>query len=718
MKPDTRVTTTTTGKAAAGNDSSAGGDGLLRILLVEDSELDAELVLHELGRHKLAFMSQRVWVEGDLVNALADFSPDVILSDYSMPNMDGLRSLQIARELASDVPFIFVSGTIGEERAIEALRNGATDYVLKTNLGRLGPAVRRAMREAGDREARMALETSRQQLATILEATPDFVCICDVNMTMKYVNAGGQAVLDLPAFPEEGLRAERYLPQQTREMLRRIAIPHVLQFGTWRGEAELMDSRAQLIPVSLVLIAHPNPDGTIEFLSTIARDVRDRKEYESQIRYLANYDALTGLPNRSLLQDRTLQAIGHSQRTNSPLAMLVLDIDRFTLINESFGEAIGDHVLREVSARMQRAVREGDTIARLSADAFVVLLTDLERPNDALTLANKITDAIGIPMQIEGREFQISATAGISIFPRDGEDMDTLLRNANSALHRAKSQRRGGSQFYNAAMTDEAINRIEAEANVRSALRRNELVLYYQPQFDVHTRRLTGVEALLRWVHPGRGIVPPVQLIPIAEEIGLMPLIGDWVLQTACAQAVAWDKAGYEPIRMCVNVSVSQLHAGNLVERVQWILKTTGLPASRLELEITESGLMENVAESTKVLEQLKELGLYLAIDDFGTGYSSLSYLSRLPIDRLKIDQSFIARMMADKNDHEIVQAVLSLAQVLELDVIAEGVETEDQLAFLVTKGCPEAQGYLISRPVPTEKLTSFLVRKAGPAAG
>ncbi|MDB5800679.1 MAG: hypothetical protein JWL63_1618 [Rhodocyclales bacterium] len=684
----------------------------LRVLLVEDSELDAELVMHELARHDLVFTTKRVWREPDLVMALADFAPNVILSDYSMPSMNGLRSLQIAHELASDVPFIFVSGTIGEERAIEALKNGATDYVLKTNLGRLGPAVQRAIREAVDREARQSLEVARQQLATILEATPDFVCICDVNMMMKYVNAGGQEVLELPVLPKGGLRAEEYLPPTTREMLMQTAIPHVMKFGTWRGETELMNARGQFIPVSLVLIAHPNPDGSIEFLSTIARDVRDRKEYESQIRYLANYDALTGLPNRSLLQDRTAQAIRHSQRSGNPLALLVIDLDRFTLINESFGQAVGDQVLREAAARIQKLARDEDTVARLSADSFVILVVDVERADDALILANEITDAIGMPMVFDDRELQVSATAGVTLFPRDGEDMETLLRNANSALHRAKHQRHGGAQFYNSEMTDEAVNRIEAEANVRSALRRNELVLYYQPQFEAGSRRITGVEALLRWMHPGRGIVAPAQLIPIAEEIGLMPTIGDWVLQAACAQAVAWDKQGYEPIRMSVNVSVSQLHTGNLVERVKWILKSTGLPASRLELEITESGLMDNVAESAKVLKELKALGLFIAIDDFGTGYSSLSYLSRLPIDRLKIDQSFIARMIVDKNDREIVQAVLSLARVLELDVIAEGVETAEQLEFLVANGCPQAQGYLVSRPLSQEKMNAFLVMR------
>ncbi len=363
------------------------------------------------------------------------------------------------------------------------------------------------------------------------------------------------------------------------------------------------------------------------------------------------------------------------------LALLVINLDRFALVNESFGQVLGDQVLREVAERIQRLARDEDTVARLSADSFVILVVDVERSRTThWLLANEITDAIGMPMTFEGRELQISATAGVTLFPRDGEDMETLLRNANSALHRAKTQRHGGAQFYNSEMTDDAINRIEAEASVRAALRRNELVLYYQPQFEAGSRRITGVEALLRWMHPGRGIVAPAQLIPIAEEIGLMPTIGDWVLQAACAQAVAWDKQGYAPIRMSVNVSVSQLHTGNLVERVKWILRTTGLPASRLELEITESGLMDNVEESAKVLKELKALGLFIAIDDFGTGYSSLSYLSRLPIDRLKIDQSFVARMITDKNDREIVQAVLSLARVLKLDVIAEGVETAEQL--------------------------------------
>ncbi|MFT3735612.1 MAG: EAL domain-containing protein [Rhodocyclaceae bacterium] len=690
----------------------------VRILFVEDSELDAELAMHELTRHDLSFISRRVWRENDLMQELADFDPHLVLSDYSMPNMDGLRSLQIVNEMAQETPFIFVSGTIGEERAIEALTNGATDYVLKTNLSRLGPAVQRALREASDRETRQVLEVSRRQLADILEATPDFVCICNIDMTMTYINAGGLQVLNLPELPLEGLPAERYLPAEARELIRHTAIPHVYQHGTWRGETELLTTRGELIPVSLALIAHPNPDGSIEFLSTIARDVRDRKEYESRIRYLANYDALTGLPNLSLLQDRTAQAILHHQRSETPMALLVVDLDRFTLVNDSFGQAAGDAVLCEIADRIQRLADEEDTVARISADTFVLLLRHAERPDDALLQAKRVTDAINMPVQLTDRELQVSATAGIALFPRDGEDLETLLRNANSALHRAKSQQRGGAQFYDPVMTDEAIQRMEAEASVRLALRRNELMLYYQPQFDVATRRLTGVEALLRWRHPVQGIMAPAALIPIAEDIGLMPAVGDWVLQTACAQAMAWQQQGYAPLRMSVNVAVSQLSDGKFVSRVQQVLDASGLPPALLELEITESGLMANVAESTRILQELKAIGVSIAIDDFGTGYSSLSYLSRLPIDRLKIDQSFISRMMRDKNDREIVLAVLSLARVLKLQVIAEGVETEEQLAMLLTDGCGEAQGYLMSHPLPQEVLstTHFLPPADGKA--
>ncbi|HEX5125101.1 MAG TPA: GGDEF domain-containing response regulator [Rhodocyclaceae bacterium] len=568
-------------------DASHDGDPL-RVLLIEDSAPDAELALYELRRQGLHFISKRVWQEPELVEALRTFAPNIILSDYSMPNMNGLRAFQITRELARDIPFIFLSGTIGEERAIEALTSGAVDYILKSNLARLGPAVARAVRE-----------------------------------------------------------------------------------------------------------------------------VSERKEYEQRIRYLANFDDLTGLPNRTLLQDRAVQAILHCRRSNAVLTLAVVDIDRFTLVNEGFGRAVGDQLLQEVASRIRSTVSESDTVVRLSADVFVVLSVESARADDSLVLANGIIETINETIAIQGRELQVGATIGIALFPRDGDDLDTLLRNAESALHRAKQQSRGGVQFYNSQMTDEAIERIENEANVRSALRRGELTLNYQPQFEVQSRRIIGVEALLRWNHPTRGLLPLGQLISIAEEIGAIHAIGTWVLEEACTQAMTWIREGYEPIRMSVNVSTFQLQANGFVETVERILHSSGLPPTQLELEITESALMADVKESAHVLTRLKALGLSIAIDDFGTGYSSLSYLSRFPIDHLKIDRSFIAQMMEDPHDYEIVLAVLSLAKVLGMSVIAEGVETEAQLARLAANNCPEAQGYLVSRPLVADKVSAFLVARS-----
>lgn len=682
----------------------------MRVLLVEDQATDAELTLYELKRHGLNVDSHRVWQEADLIEALGEFNPDVILSDYSMPAMDGLRSLELARTRSPEVPFLFVSGTIGEERATHALKNGAVDYVLKTNMARLGPAVERAVREAREHRDHQRMEAARRRLAAILETTPDFVGICDMALKLQYLNRGGLALLRVDgALPAQGMPADAYLPEALRNTLMQDAIPYATHNGTWEGEADLIAHDGSHIPTSLMLIVHAGEGKQVEFVSLIARDLRERKGYESHIRYLANFDALTDLPNRALLHDRALQAINHCRRTGDSLALMLIDIDRFALVNEGYGQATGDRLLKEIASRITCAVPADATVARMSADTFAVLASDLPRPDDALVLATGLADAINQPMLMDDRELQVSATIGITLFPRDGDTLDSLLRNAESALSRAKHNHRGGIQFYNAEMTDLAIERIEAEASVRSALRRGELELFYQPQFDVLSRQVIGVEALIRWRHPKRGLLSPAQLIPVAEEIGVIGAIGAWALEQACMQVIEWDRLGAFPIRIGVNVSPHQLQSEGFVELVQKVLAQSGLPPARLELEITESALMADVAESTRVLKRLKSLGVSIAVDDFGTGYSSLAYLSRFPIDRLKVDQSFVSRMSEDQHDHEIVQAVLSLARALKLSVIAEGVETEAQLRMLAASGCGEAQGYLVGRPVPPDGMMAFL---------
>ncbi|HEY9379856.1 MAG TPA: diguanylate cyclase, partial [Burkholderiales bacterium] len=488
-----------------------------RVLMVEDSALDEKMIQRHLQRHGLVAEFRRVWTADDFRTTLSAFSPHVILSDYSMPTFDGKTALRMARELAPDVPFIFVSGTIGEERAIEALKNGATDYVIKTNLARLGPAVESALRQAADNYARKEAEEARGRLIEILEATTDFVAICDTQNRIEYLNAGACRLLGRSREALLGQDADSIYPLWAHQLLMREAIPSTLRDGSWLGESALMTDENEEIPVSQVVVAHRDRNGEVRFFSTIARDIRERKAYESRISYLANFDGLTGLPNRALLHDRALQSIAHAKRIGRQLAVAVINIDHFALVNGGYGRATGDQLLREIASRITNAIRDGDTVARLDADSYAVLLADVTTSNGVIAAAYKITQALRSPLRINDRELRVTATLGISLFPRDGEDPDSVLRNADSAMRRAKEQERGGVQFYTAKMTSEAVERIEIATSLQTAVSRGELAVHYQPQFDIRTRRITGVEALLRWFNPQRGTIPPDRFIPLAE---------------------------------------------------------------------------------------------------------------------------------------------------------------------------------------------------------
>ena len=679
-----------------------------RVLMVEDSTLDEKMIQRHLQRHGLVAEFRRVWTADDFRAALSSFSPHIILSDYSMPAFDGKTALRMARELAPETPFIFVSGTIGEERAIEALKNGATDYVIKTNLARLGPSVESALRQAADNYARKEAEEARGRLIEILEATTDFVAICDTQNRIEYLNAGACRLLGRSREELLGQSAEVIYPLWAHQLLAREAMPSTLRDGSWLGESALMTEDNEEIPVSQVVVAHRDRNGEARFFSTIARDIRERKAYESRISYLANFDGLTGLPNRALLRDRALQAIAHAKRIGRQLAVATINIDHLALINGGYGRATGDQLLREIASRITGATRDGDTVARLDADSYAVLLTDVTTSNEVIAAAYRITQAIRPPLHINDRELHVTATLGISLFPRDGEDPDSLLRNADSAMRRAKQQERGAVQFYTAQMTSEAVERIEITTALQTAVSRGELAVHYQPQFDIRTHRITGVEALLRWFNPQRGTIPPDRFIPLAEESGTIRSIGEWVLTQACADAMKWRDAGLAVPRIGINISARQLQSG-IVGAVENALANSGLHPSVLELEVTESGLITDADESIDTLRRLKTLGVSIAIDDFGTGYSSLSYLSRFPLDRLKIDRSFVQRMTADANNRQIVQAIVSLARTLNLDVIAEGVETEEQRKMLADDCCSEGQGYLVSPAISADEIVAFL---------
>jgi diguanylate cyclase (GGDEF)-like protein/PAS domain S-box-containing protein len=677
----------------------------IRVLFIEDSEVDVELALRSLEQGGFEVSWDRVDQEADLKRFLGSSKPQAILSDFSMPRFDGVDALRLAKELAPGIPFIFLSGTIGEERAIEAIRLGATDYVLKNNMRRLSTVVRRALAEAAERERIRAAEEERERLVQVLEATSDYVGISDPDGRIVYMNAAGRKLTGAPQSGDVGKSVTDIFPQWAGEAGRR---PAVGRESPWHGESVLMGGDGMEIPVSQVIVAHKDLE-SVRFFSTIARDIRERKAYEAQLRYFANYDQLTGVPNRSLLGDRTLQAIAHARRAGRPAALLVMNLDRFKLVNESHSHGAGDTLLRMVADRLRGAVREGDTVARLGADAFTVLATDLARPDDVLPVVRKIREAMHSPFWLEGRDLHVTLSIGASIYPRDGEEFDILLRNADAAMHRVKADGRNGFQFYAAAMTRQATDRIELENELRLALEKKQLEIHYQPQVVLADGRIVGAEALMRWHHEERGWIPPMQFVPVAEDSDLIHPLGQFALVQSCRQLKAWDRAGQVLLRLAVNVSARQFSSPGFVESVDRAVRAAELEPGRVELELTEGVLVENREEATDILNRLKALGVHIAVDDFGTGYSSLSYLSRLPIDCLKIDRSFVTRIHQLGPDAAIAQAVISLAHSLGLRVIAEGVETREQLEFLRSHGCEQGQGYLFSAAVPPEAMMMFL---------
>lgn len=449
----------------------------------------------------------------------------------------------------------------------------------------------------------------------------------------------------------------------------------------------------------------------------LQEEVAEREQAEERVMHLANHDALTGLPNRRLLIDRLGQALALAHRENHQVAVLFMDLDRFKTINDSLGHMTGDALLQNVARRLSETLREGDTVSRLGGDEFVVVLPSLDQPKAAEKVALKLVDALAPPIDLGGQELRVSASIGISLFPEDGCDTETLLRNADSAMYHAKDMGRNNYQFFMEQMNVAAAERLRLENDLHRALERQEFELHFQPRVSVANGLACGIEALIRWRHPERGLVLPEHFIPVAEDTGLIVPIGEWVINEACRQGTAWCAAGLPQIPVAVNLSPRQFRQSNLVDTVARAIDRHGWPCNLLELEITEGVLMQQTSDTLKTLEALNRLGVGLAIDDFGTGYSSLSYLKRFPVDFLKIDQSFVRDIAVDPDDATIVTAIIGLAHSLGLTVVAEGVENASQLDFIRDAGCDEAQGYHIGRPMPAGQMAEWLLanRPSGP---
>lgn len=446
-------------------------------------------------------------------------------------------------------------------------------------------------------------------------------------------------------------------------------------------------------------------------LNRAIRYTIERKHAETEIKRLAYYDTLTELPNRLLLVDRLRQAIVLAERDKSSVALLFLDLDHFKRINDTLGHAYGDRLLKIAADRILSCLRSTDTVARLGGDEFVVVLQMVADPENVVRVAGKILETLKLPVNFEDHEIYTSTSIGIALYPNDGMSVDELLKNADLAMYQAKESGRNNYQFFSHDMNEKAIHRQRIETNLRHAIAHHEFFLEYQPQLDIRTRAIIGFEALVRWNHPEIGIIPPNDFIHIAEETGLILPLGDWILHTACQQAKIWLDQGNQWLRIAVNISARQFNQENFVSKVVEILRQTELPAENLELELTESVIMAHADRNVMALKELKSIGIRLAIDDFGTGYSSLSYLKHFPIDRLKIDRSFVQDIITDSDDAAIAKAIIVMAHSLKLNVVAEGVEQQDQLDFLHSHNCDELQGFLLSRPLSVTAVTDFLAK-------
>ncbi|SDY35881.1 EAL domain-containing protein [Nitrosomonas sp. Nm58] len=802
----------------------------LHFLFIEDTEDDALLLVDYFQSAGLKFDWQRVDTEQGVMAKLQE-SWDIIFSDYSMPGFSGARALEIVRQYDPDIPFIFISGAIGEDVVVEAMKRGAQDYVMKGNLRRLLPAVDRELQEAQQRRkhrqadqllrklslvvtqttdsvfitdpkgrieyvnpafekltgysaeevqgktpailhsginddnfyeqlwqtiscgegykgtfinrhkngelfyeeeiitplkdeegnithfvstgrditARVQIEEAQARLTAILDATPDLVAIFDLEGYLRYLNESGRRLLGL----DVGEDISRYcmwdlfFTGAAQQPVSQI-LTAVQQHGVWNGETILRTTRNKELPISQVVLGHGRDGDCVEYLSTIARDISERKRFEAELEHQATHDRLTNLPNRSLLSDHFASAVKYAQRHDSSVGVLFIDLDNFKRINDNLGHAAGDVLLQQIAQRLQGCMRANDTVARLGGDEFIILISELHDPENILDVLNKLRVAFEHPVIIQAHEVYVTFGIGIALYPHNGTRLEDLLRHADIAMYRAKSSGSNQYCFYGSDMDARGHELVSLEADLCQALEQGGFALHYQPQIDLRSGRVAGIGGLIRWQHSIRGLVPPADFIPHLEKSGMIIPVGEWVLRQACRAHRNWRELGFNDMRISINVSAAQFSDVDLLDKIQRALQDEHMPKRALELEITENILMRDPVSAAEILEAIHALGVRVAIDDFGTGYSSLAYLKRFPLDALKIDRTFVRDITNDSGNAAIVEAGISLAHKLDLEVIAEGVETKQQLEFLQKHDCDLVQGYYFSRPLPMPELTQL----------
>jgi len=711
--------------------SNAGISNLFskpRVLIVDDEPLILEGLVRLMGTRNYEPIAANGGREALIAIGKQQF--DIILLDLNMPDLGGAEVLRFMTDREVDTPVIVVSGDSTIDGAIRALRGGATDFIRKPYepeelLRRIDNTLTKRRLEKENNLILQRLQQSEKWHRFLVNSSPDLIYTLDEEGRFTFINDRVESLLGYPKeeiigqhfncviYEEDIARAEHVFNERRSSERCARNVELRLKCNPGQRRPRIMNGRYKTVEVSATGMYEPAENRFEKrFMGSygVVKDVSDRKQAEETVHYQTYHDLLTGLPNRALLRDHLGLSLAQAKRSKQPIAVLILDLDHFKIINDSLGHGCGDELLINVATRLRQCLREGDTLARLGGDEFAVLLPGLFSRKDVDQIGRKIIHSLSKPMQIKGHDVYVSVSIGASVAPEDGDMVDTLIRHSEIAMYQAKSQGRSRLQFWQPGMQAPYSERIQMEADLRRALARNEFMLFYQPQVDIASGTIKGFEALLRWWHPEKGLLSPADFIPIAEETGVIVPMGEWVLREASAQLADWRKARLPEVRMSVNISARQLENPDFVESVMRSVQIHALDCNCVELEITESLLMRDLESNAIKLGRLAASGVMLAIDDFGTGYSSFKYLSKFPIHTLKIDQSFVKDLRHNGNA-SIVNAIVGMGRGLNLNVVAEGVETPDQLDVLRNLHCGEMQGYLFSPPLSAHDATRLLQR-------
>jgi diguanylate cyclase (GGDEF)-like protein/PAS domain S-box-containing protein len=691
-----------------------------RLLLVEDNPGDARLLREMISERGASAVTELTHVEslGAAERHLSEREVDIILLDLGLPDAQGMIAVRRAQAAAPRVALVVLTGLDDESLAAQALQEGAQDYLIKGQIEARG--LLRALRYAVERKImEEALFVEKERAQVTLGCIGEAVVCTDIAGKITFLNLAAEQLTGWSLAESAGqpmveiFRTRDSSGEDSAETTAAVAILRIRAMHL-PSSCMLIRRDGAEVPIEESIAPIHNREGQAIGAVIVFRDVSAARATALQIVHSAQHDFLTGLPNRVLLNDRIDQAILMAKRNSAQIALLFMDLDGFKHINDSLGHPIGDKLLQSVAQRLVSCVRGADTVSRQGGDEFIVLLSEVQHSEVAAVMATRILKSVATTHSVDKHDLHITTSIGMSSYPDDGLNAETLIKNADTAMYQAKENGRQCFRFFKPAMNARAVERQSIEESLRRALQRHEFTLYYQPKVCLRTNAIVGAEALIRWTHPTRGMLSPAQFIPIAEDCGLILPIGRWVLRQACRQARAWMDAGQRPITMAVNVSAMEFGDDGFLDGLFAVLEESRLESTALEVELTESVLMKRVESTAGILRTLRQRGVRVAVDDFGTGYSSLSYLRKLPIDSLKVDQSFVRQISTGGDDVAIVTAVINMARSLKLKVIAEGVETRTELEFLKAHHCDEAQGYYFSKPVAARQFAALLERGVG----